>query len=486
MSKFISLFFCLILGSIWSLRGDNRTDKCVQCASLENGLIASNSNDLVTAYNLAVNTLKINTRRGVISAGAQYGSEWTRDIAINVWNGLPYLNPSVAKRSLWSVVDSSLVVKHQYWDKIIWVSGAWSYFTATNDTVFLQKAYTCSVNTMSELEQTTFDATDNLFMGPSVFNDGISGYDEPVYQPGVGSSYVLDYPNARKIKSLSTNCIYLLAYQKMNEMHKVLFNREDAHLLSLTKKLKQAIRLHFWNSQTASLAYFIDHLGHVHTQQEGIGIAFAILADVVSTDEASLLVSKMWSSPYGIPSIYPSFKRFSLEKPGRHNVLIWPVVNGFFSQALAKIGAHRMFDREFFGLIQLALDEDKGDYDFYEIYNPSDGHTFGGWQVGHVWDSCLHQSWSASSFLSMVYYGIIGLDFSSNGLTLHPYLPEGIHHVELTDLLIDQCRVSIELIGTGGCIRSILINNEEASTVDLSLPLNEDIRIQMVLSKGLK
>jgi len=444
MSKFISLFFCLILGSIWSLRGDNRTDKCVQCASLENGLIASNSNDLVTAYNLAVNTLKINTRRGVISAGAQYGSEWTRDIAINVWNGLPYLNPSVAKRSLWSVVDSSLVVKHQYWDKIIWVSGAWSYFTATNDTVFLQKAYTCSVNTMSELEQTTFDATDNLFMGPSVFN------------------------------------------QKMNEMHKVLFNREDAHLLSLTKKLKQAIRLHFWNSQTASLAYFIDHLGHVHTQQEGIGIAFAILADVVSADEASLLVSKMWSSPYGIPSIYPSFKRFSLEKPGRHNVLIWPVVNGFFSQALAKIGAHRMFDREFFGLIQLALDEDKGDYDFYEIYNPSDGHTFGGWQVGHVWDSCLHQSWSASSFLSMVYYGIIGLDFSSNGLTLHPYLPEGIHHVELTDLLIDQCRVSIELIGTGGCIRSILINNEEASTVDLSLPLNEDIRIQMVLSKGLK
>lgn len=427
---------------------------------------------------------KINTRRGIISAGVQYGSEWTRDIAINVWNGLPFLNPNVAKRSLWSVVDSSLVVKHQYWDKIIWVCGAWNYFIATNDTVFLKKAYECSVRTMDQLQQTTFDATDNLFMGPSVFNDGIAGYDEPVYQPDIDSSFILDYPNARKIKSLSTNCIYLLAYQKMNMMHEVLFNKREDGLVLRAMRLKQSIRSHFWNPQTACLAYFIDHLGHIHNQQEGIGIAFAILSDVVSLDEASLLVSKMWSSPYGIPSIYPSFNRFSIDKPGRHNVLIWPVVNGFFSQALSKIGCHTLFDREFHGLIHLALDEDKGNYDFYEIYNPSDGKTFGGWQVGHVWDSCLHQSWSATSFLSMVYYGIMGLDISSDRLSLHPYLPDGIHHVKLENIMIDNQHVSIELTGVGARIKSVIINNIKSSETELKMPLNEDKSIQIVLCKS--
>jgi len=33
-----------------------------------------------------------------------------------------------------------------------------------------------------------------------------------------------------------------------------------------------------------------------------------MLSGVVSKDEASTLVWKMWASPFGIPSIYPSFK----------------------------------------------------------------------------------------------------------------------------------------------------------------------------------
>ncbi|MFA6832463.1 MAG: hypothetical protein WCR36_09400 [Bacteroidaceae bacterium] len=61
--------------------------------------------------------------------------------------------------------------------------------------------------------------------------------------------------------------------------------------------------------------------------------------------------------------------------------MIWPVVNGFFSQALSKIACYPLFDRELFGLMHLALDEDKGNCDFYEIYNLLDGKTFGGRSV---------------------------------------------------------------------------------------------------------
>ena len=55
-------------------------------------------------------------------------------------------------------------------------------------------------------------------MGPSVFNDGIAGYEEPIYEAKHKSSYVLDHPNSKPIKCLSTNCIYYNAYLVLAEM----------------------------------------------------------------------------------------------------------------------------------------------------------------------------------------------------------------------------------------------------------------------------
>ena len=50
------------------------------------------------AYKLAINTVDINTRRGILAAGGDYGGEWTRDIAINSWNGVSLIRPEVAEQ----------------------------------------------------------------------------------------------------------------------------------------------------------------------------------------------------------------------------------------------------------------------------------------------------------------------------------------------------------------------------------------------------
>ena len=55
------------------------------------------------AFKLAVQTVDINIRRGILAAGGDYGGEWTRDIAINSWNGVSLLRPEVVEKSLWSV-----------------------------------------------------------------------------------------------------------------------------------------------------------------------------------------------------------------------------------------------------------------------------------------------------------------------------------------------------------------------------------------------
>src|ERR1035437_5240578 len=108
-------------------------------------IICDNSN-FSDAFKLAINTVDINIRRGILAAGGDYGGEWTRDIAINTWNGVSFLRPEVAKQSLWSVTIKKDSIGHQYWDQIIWVVAALNHYKVTGDLEFLKQAYKCSAN----------------------------------------------------------------------------------------------------------------------------------------------------------------------------------------------------------------------------------------------------------------------------------------------------------------------------------------------------
>ena len=283
---------------------------------------------ITDAFTLALRTVDINTRRGILAAGGDYGGEWTRDIAINSWNGVSLLRPCIAERSLWSVTVHRDTIGHQYWDKILWAIAAYNHFLVTGDKAFLRQAYICSANTMSELERTTFDNAYGLFTGPSVFNDGIAGYPEPIFEPGNYSSGVLEHKNSRTIKCLSTNCVYYGAYVALEGMCNAL--REDGvNARSYHRKadtLKHNIITRFYHADKNTFAYLIDHEGALHEWQEGLGISFAVLFGIIDGEKAHRLIENAVVSKYGIASIYPDFPRYSPEKPGRHNNIIWPMV----------------------------------------------------------------------------------------------------------------------------------------------------------------
>ncbi|MDP4205171.1 MAG: DUF5116 domain-containing protein, partial [Bacteroidota bacterium] len=232
---------------------------------------------ITDAYNLAINTIDINTRRGILAAGGDYGGEWTRDIAINSWNGVSILRPRVAEKSLWSVTINRDTIGHQYWDKIIWVIAAYNHYKVTGDKEFLRQAYKCSVNSMKGLEQMAFDSKYGLFTGPSVFNDGIAGYPEPIYDSSNPSSYVLDHKNSKNIKCLSTNCLYYGAYTALVRMGQIL-NENEATIQMYqgkSKNLRASILKNLYSEKENKLYYLIDNEGKVDKSQEGLGISFA-------------------------------------------------------------------------------------------------------------------------------------------------------------------------------------------------------------------
>jgi hypothetical protein len=418
--------------------------------------------DIAKAYELAIKTVQSNVRDGILAAGAEYGGEWTRDSAINAWNGVSLLDPALAERSLWSVTENRKRIGHQYWDRIIWAVAALNHYRVTGNRQFLQEAYTCSAASMTQLENMAFDPNTGLFRGPSVFNDGIAGYPEPIYNSTIKSSNVLDHPNSANIKCLSTNCLYVGAYQSLAQMGQILGD-DSARIDSYQDKSRQLIeqiRKRLWIEKENRLNYLIDHRGVVDRSQEGLGISFAVIFEILTGQQAAAVISNAGVSPFGIPSICPDFPRFSPDKPGRHNNLIWPMVNGFFAQAAMKAGQTRAFEHELDGLTHLALDKDKGDGQFWEIYNPRTGVPDGGWQTGSHWNSCKHQTWSATAYINMVHFGLAGLRMENEGIFFAPYLPQNISSLKLTGLTYRDFPLTVAISGKGNTVKTFTINGK--------------------------
>ena len=63
----------------------------------------------------------------MIIAGLGYSTPWTRDAAINIWNAGALICPEISRSTLESVLtekDGILHIGGEYWDAIIWVTGA--------------------------------------------------------------------------------------------------------------------------------------------------------------------------------------------------------------------------------------------------------------------------------------------------------------------------------------------------------------------------
>ncbi|HLV94893.1 MAG TPA: hypothetical protein VKS44_06860, partial [Candidatus Acidoferrales bacterium] len=133
----------------------------------------------------------------VLMAGAGYNEPWTRDAAINTWNGAGLLRPDVARNTLFSVLqrrDGKVFIGGQYWDAIVWTTGAWSYYLYTGDRAFLKIAFEATQNTLAAREADEFDSTMGLFRGPTVYGDGVAAYPDRYAEHAGGSSAIADWP----------------------------------------------------------------------------------------------------------------------------------------------------------------------------------------------------------------------------------------------------------------------------------------------------
>ena len=446
-------------------------------------VLKTNKPEVDKAFTLAVKTLFKNTPDSVIKAGGEYGGEWTRDVSINSWNAAALLMPEKTAYSLWSVTtDNRSFIGHQYWDQIIWVTAAYDYYQKTGNESFLHQAYKASANTMAKLEREQFDPEYGMFMGPSVFNDGIAGYEEPIFDTQHRSSYVLDFPGSKRIKCLSTNSIYYNAYLTLAKM--AAKEGDKAVQKAYAKKaadLKTAIRKNLFDAKTGKLSYLIDGNGKVHPHQEALGVAFAILFGIVDDAEAKQVIANTYSGKHGIPSVYPHFKRFDQQHPGRHNQIVWPFVNAFWADAAYTKGRTDIFSFELQNLAHLALSSNNC---FYEIYNEETGAVDGGWQQGGHWGSVYDQTWSATGYIRMIFTDLLGMRFTPEGLTFSPdvQLLKEFGVERLSNLRYRNGRLDISVSGEGKKLTSVKVNGKVQSPDKPIAPADGTTQIELIIN----
>ncbi len=355
-----------------------------------------------------------------LQAGGGYDTPWTRDSAINTWQAAAWLAPSVAKDTLLMVVDQERVVwDTQWWDQIIWVVGAREIALVTGDRAWAQQAYRIGVATLERLDERCL--VDGLYRGPAVMADGITGYPPYLHDPALpGESFVLEHAAARDIHCLSTNALSVLAMAALADLAEVIGADPDPWRRR-SILLAAHVRDRFWLDDENRFGYLVVD-GRLTGEQEGLGLALAILSGTATRGQARATVAGVQHAPRGLPAVWPAFAGYDLDHFGRHGTALWPMIMGVWAQAVASTGDAVAFGAELDRLCRLF---EGSNNEFLEVYHPVTGEPDGGWQSGRPWRSEPDQTWSATTLLGTVLHGLAGLRPTPSGLEVYPCLPPG-------------------------------------------------------------
>ena len=389
--------------------------------------------------------------RPVIIAGNGYDTPWTRDTAINVWNGAGLLMPEVSKNTLLSVLmrdpDSGCIrVGGQYWDAIIWAIGAWTYYLYTGDREFLDFSAPVIFNTLAYFENTEWDPARGLFRGPACYGDGVAAYPDRYFTYGSGILSFAEYAKDRCVPqgvgipmfALSTNCLYYAAYRIAERLS------GDPRYAQKADALKSSINQAFWDESRGTYNYLVDPWGGC-SSQESMGLSFAILFGVADERMAASIVKHAVITPNGIPCVYPSFERYLPYGLGRHSGTVWPHIQAFWAHAAGRLNP-RCLETELHALTRNALREGY----FSEIYHPDTGLPYGGAQEGGDritldWVSQKRQTWSATGYIHMLLADLAGLTFHEDHLSIEPVYVDGVSEIHIEHLVWRDMEISLDL-----------------------------------------
>jgi len=426
------------------------------------------------AYQKARRVIAADVQDGKFLAGQNWQQVWTRDTSYSVELACALLHPDVSKATLLGLSQAVEGIGECWYqdkcghfagwpnltDAIVGASGTWALYLVTGDRELLRPIYDRTVRSLQRAERDAFDPKLGSFRGCSSFMESNSGYPK---------DYAMKGEKVGRTCALSTCLLYYRGYRVAAEAGKML--GEDVRSLEQkAARLKEAINTRFWQPDKGYYGYFIDETGALNPRMEGLGEAFAILTGVADAKRSRQILTHTPTTPWGFPCLWPQFDEWRDYKRDfahyYHNGMIWPFVEGYWAWAATQTKNAPIFARELDALVKLSEKNDT----FMELYRPEDGKP----------DGSPRQLWSASGFLSMVYHGLFGMEFTEQGVQFAPVVPDRFVQLVLDKVKYRDSQLRVVVKGHGTRVRQFKLDGQSAKPfIAAALTGPHDIEILM-------
>ena len=399
---------------------------------------------LSAMYAMAVGELQDNLNsHGLLLAGANWNSVWTRDIAYSAALGAALAMPQACAASLRARVKNGVIMQDTGtgggWpistDRIAWVLGAWSVYVATGDRDWLQWSVEVTMATLKDDERVLppFPA---LRSGETSFMDWREqSYPDGMSIADIGSSY-----------AFGTNVVHYMSRRLLSHMLQLLGRQEEASIYGRqATELAQEIELSFRLRGTDAYGMFCTQDGYLDRRSDALADAFAVLSGLAGEHGGSLMES-LPVSPWGTP-VFSPYKKSNPQ--GYHNRAIWPFVEAFVLLAHVEVQNLDHAQRSMASLLRAAMAFGTNKENFHA-------------ETGEASRTLLNsdrQLWSVSGMLGLYYYALFGIHVEKDNIVLSPCVPKGFAGSHwLTGVRIRDMELNLHLNGWGNEICSFRMN----------------------------
>lgn len=400
-------------------------------------------------YNMSVEEMiKAVEPDSTFRTGKEWAGVWTRDISYSIILSMAYLQPRVAKYSLLKKVKNGKIIQDtgtggaypNSTDRMIWAVAAWELYKATGDMDWLKQAYAIIKKSVDDDILNAHDKVTGMVRGESSFLD----WREQTYPKWMQPADIFES------ECLGTNAVHFKASSVLSEMATLLNKPADSKKYSaIANNIKQGMNKYLW---MADKGYYAQYLyGRTYKmpspKSEALGEALTVLFGIADSERAKQVMAKTPQTSVGISCIFPHIDNI----PPYHNNAVWPFVQSYWAQAAAKAGNEEAVLASFGAIYRPAA---------LFLTNKENFVADNGDYKGTVINSS-NMLWSLSGNISLVHKILFGIEYKTDGLLFHPYVPYQLNSKRsLTNFTYRKALLDIELEGFGNVIKSFSVDGK--------------------------
>ncbi|HLA56089.1 MAG TPA: hypothetical protein VK623_08310 [Flavobacterium sp.] len=401
--------------------------------------------------------------------GKEWAGVWTRDISYSIILSMAYLQPKVAMNSLMRKVNANKRIIQDTGtggaypcstDRMIWAVAAWEVYKATGNQKWLDDSYTIIKNSIEDDLSNAYDTETGLVRGESSFLD----WREQTYPKWMQPADIFESEN------LGTNAVHYKANLVLSEMAKILNHKDvsEKHQ-KLADKIKSGINKYLWMPDKGYYAQYLygRNFKMVSPRSEALGEALCVLFGIADGDKRESVISKTPVTAYGISCIYPQIPDIA----PYHNNAVWPFVQSYWALASAKSGNENSVLESL-----AAIDRPAALFLTNKENFVADNGDFAGTEI-----NSSNMLWSLSGNIAMTHKVLFGIEFESDKLVFHPFVPQSLKGAKiLANFTYRDAILDISMEGFGNKIKSFTLDGKSANP-EIAANLKGKHTIKMVL-----